>query len=213
MDKNSINSCLMLAVNLETPVSLGCLFDSDNLKDTGIELDSHITLLYAQGREIDSSGLLSDIKDILGSDDYNWLHGMIKNDEFYSVLDMFELGMFNNDSDYLILKLRKGTELYRILGLINKSLSIKYGVKSDFSEYIPHMSLAELEPGTAEKYLNSITVKEILENSIFFILYLLISYGKSNETEDRKQKFLTSEKCVDRFFRLKNLKKELTDLL
>jgi len=213
MDKNSINSCLMLAVNLETPVSLGCLFDSDNLKDTGIELDSHITLLYAQGREIDSSGLLSDIKDILGSDDYNWLHGMIKNDEFYSVLDMFELGMFNNDSDYLILKLRKGTELYRILGLINKSLSIKYGVKSDFSEYIPHMSLAELEPGTAEKYLNSITVKEILENSIFNIEDLLISYGKSNETEDRKQKFLTSEKCVDRFFRLKNLKKELTDLL
>ena len=42
-DKNEINSCLMLAMNLSTPVSLGCVFKEEDLKDTGVELDSHIT--------------------------------------------------------------------------------------------------------------------------------------------------------------------------
>ena len=45
MESDVLNSCLMLAVNLDTPVSLGCIFDEEDLKDTGIELDSHITLL------------------------------------------------------------------------------------------------------------------------------------------------------------------------
>lgn len=212
MDTNALNSCLMLAVNLDTPVSLGCLFDTSDLKDTGIELDSHITLLYAQGKKIDYAGLLDDIKDILGDSDYNWLREMIKNDEFYSVLDMFELGQFNNDSDYLILKLRKETELYRILRLINKSLSIKYGVGSDFTDYIPHLSLAELEPGTAEKYLKSETVQHIIQESAFNIEDLFISYGLSNEPNDRKQRFLTSDKCISRYFRLQNLRKELDEI-
>ena len=212
MDTNALNSCLMLAVNLDTPVSLGCLFDTSDLKDTGIELDSHITLLYAQGKEIDHTGLLGDIKDILGDSDYSWLRGMIKNDELYSVPDMFELGQFNNDSDYLILKLRKETELFRILGLLNKSLSIKYGVRSDFTDYVPHLSLAELEPGKAGKYLESETVRQVIQESAFNIEDLFISYGFSNEPDDRKQRFLTSEKCISRYFRLQNLRKELENL-
>ena len=147
MDKREINSCLMLAMNLSTPVSLGCVFEESDLKDTGVELDSHITLLYAQGKKIDYTGLLSSVKDILGDEDWRWLEGMIRGDEFYSVLDLFELGSFENDSDYIILKLRKGTPLFKTLSLINKGLSIKEDVKSEFSTYIPHMSLAELEPG------------------------------------------------------------------
>ena len=47
MDKE-INSCLMLAMNLSTPVSLGCVFKESDLKDTGVELDSHITQDLAQ---------------------------------------------------------------------------------------------------------------------------------------------------------------------
>ena len=212
METENINSCLMLAVDLSTPVCLGCVFKEEDLKDTGIELDSHITILYAQGKRIEHTGLLSDIKQLLGKEDYEWLEGMIKNDESYKVLDSFDLGMFNNDSDYVVLKLRKGTELYRILSLINKGLSIKFGVKSDFDSYIPHVSLAELEPGKAEGYLKSDLLREVLEDSIFGIEDLFISYGTSNEPEDREQRFLTSEKCIDRFFRLINLKKELKEL-
>lgn len=212
METNALNSCLMLAVNLDTPVSLGCIFDSADLKDTGVELESHITLLYAQSREIDYTGLLEDIKGIVGYEDYKWLYGMIENDDKYRVLDLFDLGKFENDSDYVILKLRKGTELYRILRLINKGLSIKHEVKSDFADYIPHVSLAELEPGTAQKYMESETLLGILEDSVIGIEDLLISYGTSNEPEDRKQKYLTNLKCIDRYFRLENLKKELQEL-
>jgi len=212
MDKREINSCLMLAMNLSTPVSLGCVFEESDLKDTGVELDSHITLLYAQGKKIEYGGLLSSIKDILGDEDWRWLEGMIRGDEFYSVLDLFELGSFENDSDYIILKLRKGTPLFKTLSLINKGLSIKEDVKSEYSTYIPHLSLAELEPGKAGKYLESDILKEILSDSAVSVEDLFISYGTSSEPTDREQRWLTSWKNVDRFFRIINLKKELESL-
>ena len=207
-----INSCLMLAMNLSTPISLGCVFEESDLKDTGVELDSHITLLYAQGKKIEYSGLLSSIKDILGDEDWRWLEGMIRGDEFYSALDLFELGSFENDSDYIILKLRKGTPLFKTLSLINKGLSIKEDVKSEFSTYIPHMSLAELEPGKAGKYLENNILKEILLDSVVSVEDLFISYGTSSESTDREQRWLTSWKNVDRFFRIINLRKELESL-
>ena len=212
-DKNEINSCLMLAMNLSTPVSLGCVFKEEDLKDTGVELDSHITLLYAQGKRIEYKGLLDSIRELIGEEDWNWLMGMIRGDEFYSVLDLFELGLFENDSDYVILKLRKGTPLFRVLSLINKGLSIKEGVKSEFSSYIPHLSLAELEPGKGKEYVTNETLHEILEDSIVGVEDLFISYGAANEPEDREQRWLTSEKNISRFFRLINLKKELESLM
>ena len=85
METNALNSCLMLAVNLDTPVSLGCVFDSADLKDTGVELESYITLLYAQSREIPYTGLLNDIKEIIGYEDYKWLYDMIENEDKYRV--------------------------------------------------------------------------------------------------------------------------------
>ena len=207
-----INSCLMWAVNLETPVSLGCLFDSEDLKDTGIEIDSHITLLYAQGKVIDRKNLLEEIRDILGPDDYNWILEFIQGDSSYRVLDVFDLGCFENDSDYLVLKLRKETEVYKALSLINKSLSIKYGVTSDFAQYTPHITLAELQPGTVKKYLESDVVRLVLEDSVYNFEDLFISYGTANEPVNRKQYYLTNYKCLDRFFRLLRLKKEVDEL-
>ena len=213
MEKDStLNSCLMLAINLETPVSLGCVFDSDDLKDTGVEVESHITLLYAQGKEIEHKNLLNDIKDILGQEDYKWIEGLIKEGEVYRVFDSFELSMFDGDSDYVILKLKKETALYKVLQLINKSMSIKFGVKSDFLEYVPHLSLAELKPGTASKYLDSEKLHNILDDSVYSIEDFLISYGTANEPKDRKQYYLTSFKCIDRFFRIERLEKELEEL-
>ena len=211
--QSEINSCLMLAMNLSTPVSLGCVFKEEDLKDTGVELDSHITLLYAQGKKIEWKGLLDDIRELIGEEDWGWLMGLIRGDEFYSVFDLFELSLFENDSDYVILKLRKGTPLFRVLSLINKGLSIKFGVKSEFAEYKPHLSLAELEPGKAKEYVTNEVLIQILEDSIVGVEDLFISYGTSNEPEDREQRWLTSEKNISRFFRLINLKKELESLL
>lgn len=211
--QSEINSCLMLAMNLSTPVSLGCVFKESDLKDTGVELDSHITLLYAQGKKIEWKGLLDDIRELIGEEDLGWLMGLIRGDEFYSVFDLFELSLFENDSDYVILKLRKGTPLFRVLSLINKGLSIKFGVKSEFAEYKPHLSLAELEPGKAKEYVTNEVLIQILEDSIVGVEDLFISYGTSNEPEDREQRWLTSEKNISRFFRLINLKKELESLL
>ena len=68
MENKELNSCLMLAVNLDCPISLKVMFDEPDLKDTGVELDSHITLLYAQGKEIDRSRLVYDMKEILGDE-------------------------------------------------------------------------------------------------------------------------------------------------
>ena len=207
---NEINSCLMLAVNLMTPVDLAYIFDGSDLKDTGIELDSHITLLYAQGKEIPKDNIISDLKDIIDYPEFLDLY--CKNQVSYRALDIFDLSSFENDSDYIILKLKKNFDLYNKLCLINKGLRIQYGVSSDFDQYTPHVSLAELNPGTAEKYLNDDKLKSILEDTYINFEDIMLSYGKSNEP-DRKQYFLTQFKCVDRFFRVLGLQKDNSEIL
>jgi len=198
----------MLAVNLDCPVSLKALFDEADLKDTGVELDSHITLLYAQGKEIDRKGLMSDIQTILGDEEYFEFIERIKDAKEFPVFDVFELGSFENDSDYLILKLKKESSIYPWLSQINKALRIRYDVSSDFADYTPHLSLAELMPGTVGKYLEAEEIKHVLTDSVVSLDDIMISYGPSNEPEDRKQYFLTSFHSVDRYFRLQHLKAE-----
>lgn len=206
--ETNLNSCLMLAINLDCPISLKALFDETDLKDTGVELDSHITLLYAQGKEIDRKELLSDIQTILGDEDYDDLMARIHAAKEVSVFDVFELGCFENDSDYLILKLKKDSSIYSWLAQINKALRIRYDVSSDFADYTPHLSLAELKPGTVKKYLESEEIKHVLADSVVSLDDIMISYGLSNEPDDRKQYFLTAFHSVDRYFRLQHLKAE-----
>lgn len=213
MDNNEINSCLMWAVDLETPVDFGSIFDLADLKDTGIELDSHITLLYAQGKTIERDSLLDDIKNILNPNDYQNFYELCKEVNQEEVLDFFDLDKFENDSDYIILKLKKDKEIFKYLRLINKGLRLKYNVSSDFDNYVPHITIAELQPGTAKKYIKSGDLHKVLECSLFDFEDLFISYGTSNEPEDRKKYFLTQFKNIDRFFRLEHLKKSNEEIL
>ena len=208
MDTKDINSCFMLAINLDCPISLKVMFDEGDLKDTGVELDSHITLLYAQGKTIERENLLSDVRGILGEDGYWDFMEKIRTPKEVPVFDVFDLGSFENDSDYLILKLKPGSSLYEPLRRINRGLRIKYDVSSDFDSYTPHLSLAELQPGTAEKYLNSNDLNHFLQDSVVSLEDFMVSYGLSNEPEDRKQYFLTGFHSVDRYFRLRYLKSE-----
>ena len=202
-DNNSINSCLMLAMGLYTPVDLGSIFDSADYKGTGLELDTHITLLYAQGKILPRKMILNDLKTILGE---SWpsFDNMIKDITKEKVFKLFDLSNFENDSDYLVLKLKKESDIYENLKLINLSLRKKYNVGSDFSEYSPHITLAELVPGTSKKYLDSECLIRVLENSLIDFEDIIISHGLTGEVNDRKQYFLTNYKCVDRYFRLRN---------
>ena len=211
-DNNSMNSCLMLAIGLYTPVELGCIFDSADYKGTGLELDSHITLLYAQGKLLPRKMIREDIEVILGEDGWKSFNDLISSVSRIKVFDAFELSSFKNDSDYLILKMKTECDIYEKLRLINLSLRKKYKINSEFTDYTPHITLAELESGKADKYLNSECLKKVLNNSLIDFEDLILSHGISSEVTDRKQYYLTQYKNVDRYFRLKRLIEENKNL-
>lgn len=205
------NSCLMLNCSLYLPVSLSAIFSREDLKDTGIENESHITLLYAQGKEIPKMNILGDIETILGESEFDDFIEYIKSENTERILDNFEIGSFENDSDYIVLKMKQTSELYKTLGLINKGLRTKYEVVSEYS-YTPHISLAELQPGTARKYLKDPKIKLILEESFVSFEDLVISNGPSNTPVDRLRYNLTTFNAIDYFFHTENMRKENSEL-
>ena len=205
------NSCLMLNCSLYLPVSLSAIFSREDLKDTGIENESHITLLYAQGKEIPRMNILGDVETILGSKEFDDLIEYIKSENTDRILDSFEVGSFENDSDYVVLKMKQSSKFYKTLGLINKGLRMKYEVSSEYS-YTPHISLAELKPGTAKKYLEDPRINLILKDSFVSFEDLVISYGPSNTSVDRLRYNLTTFNAVDYFFHTENMRKENSEL-
>lgn len=211
-DNNSMNSCLMLAVGLYTPVELGSIFDSADYKGTGLELDSHITLLYAQGKILPRKLIKEDINTILGEDGWESLTELCSGTSRIKVFDLFELSSFENDSDYLVLKMKKDMDPYPMLKLVNTGLRKKYKVSSEFADYSPHITLAQLNPGTVNKYLESECLRNVLRDSVIDFEDIVISFGYSGEENDRKQYFLTQYKNIDRYFRLSRLKEWNKDL-
>lgn len=203
------NSCLMMNCSLYLPVSLSSIFDKGDLKDTGIENEPHITLLYAQGKEIPRMKILADIETILGDEVWDRFIKFIKDENTEKVNKYFELGSFENDSDYIVLKLNADAEeVYETLGLINKGLSVKYDVKSSFSTYTPHITLAELQPGTAKKYMENKTLETVLKDSYVSFEDLVLSIGPSNTPVDRLRYNLTTFNAVDYYFYVENNRKE-----
>lgn len=200
-------SCLMLACNLLTPISLGSIFLDDDLQDTGIELDSHITILYAPGKLINKAEILRKI----GSRNISYIQELIREDYYPAVFDLFELSSFSNESDYVVLRLKDTTELYQKLKWLNSELSKEYQVKSEFGTYKPHLTLAELKPGKAAKYLESDLLKRVLGDSAIQPEDYVISYS-FRDSKDFIQHDLTQNKTVDRIFRIRDLQSDLDDL-
>ena len=200
-------SCLMLACNLLTPISLGSIFLDDDLQDTGIELDSHITILYAPGKLINKAEILKKI----GSRNISYIQELVKEDYYPAVFDLFELSSFSNESDYVVLRLKDTTELYQKLKWLNSELSKEYQVKSEFGTYKPHLTLAELKPGKATKYLESDLLKRVLRDSAIQPEDYVISYS-FRDSKDFIQHDLTQNKTVDRIFRIRDLQSDLDDL-
>ncbi len=83
--------------------------------------------------------ILGDIETILGESEFDDFIEYIKSENTERILDNFEIGSFENDSDYIVLKMKQTSELYKTLGLINKGLRTKYEVVSEYS-YTPHIS-------------------------------------------------------------------------
>lgn len=201
------NSCVMLMTSLWTGIDFYAVFDEEDLKDTGIEYDSHITALYAGDLVIPRNEVLENIKLSL-SDYWTDLENLLKENEKLKVSDHFEISKFENDSDYVIFKLREDSDIYKLMTLMNKGLVRTYGINSEFATYTPHMTLAELEVGTASKYMFSPLLSKIYENAVFSLDDLVISYGRKDKPGEYKQYNLTSFNAVTRYFRQKELERD-----
>lgn len=212
-----INTCLMLCMSLETPVDLCYCFNDEDLKY--VEPESHITLLYAPSFEPsreEIKNILTDIKNILPTDDYLALIGMLKEAKYFPenwfgsvfVLDLFQ----NDDGDYLILKLNKGEDpyadfVYKICFLIHKAFKTKWEVETNFPDYTPHITLAKVEPGEGKKYISQPSFNKILKDSHLSWSDIVLSLGETGVTEDRTQWQITHFNAVQRYFDLKEAKK------
>lgn len=196
----------MLACDLETPVSLASVFEPGDLKDTGIEYDSHITLLYAGNKFIDHK---TDLKWKLFDPIREYLQKQEENEDGpqVPVLEYFDLSNFENKSGYVILKMKENSDIYKILQDLNKGLSEEYGIVSEYGKYTPHLTLAELEPGLTSKYMESETLKLILQASTVHFEDLIISYSEEGK-EGYDIHNLTTTFAVDRFFRIRELMRE-----
>ena len=194
------NTCIMLATPFYTPVDLRCVFEDVDLKGEGVVIDSHITIIYAKELIIPKEDILKDMIVFLG-EEFDEFEDMLKRNDKFKVMDLFELGTFNNDnSSYVVLKMKKEGMGWDYLESINKAISRKYDIKSDFSEYNPHITLAEVKPGEADKYLESKKLRLILEDSKISVDDVIVSYG-SPETE-WKQYHVTNFHALDRFFKI-----------
>lgn len=200
-------SCLMLACNLLTPISLGSIFLDDDLKDTGIETDSHITILYAPGKIIDKTEILKKI----GLKTISYIKELATSETYPPVFDLFELSSFSNESDYVILRLKESTELYQKLKWLNSELSKDYKVTSEFGKYKPHLTLAELKVGKAGKYLKHDILQKVLKDSAVQPEDFVISYS-IRDNKNFIQHDLTHNRSVDRIFRIRDLQRDLDSL-
>ena len=190
-------SCIMLSCNLSTPIPFGSFFREEDLQGTGVELDSHITLLYAPELFIDRHEALKEI----GDNNISYIKSIVENETFFEVPELFELSSFSGESDYVILKLKERSELFAKLKWVNSKLSSKFKVVSEFEKYVPHLTLAEVKKGSANKYVNDSALKRVIKNSLFQPEDFVIGYDYTKD--DYRVYSMTTNKTADRFFRVR----------
>lgn len=197
-----MNSCLMLGCTLYTGVDFTAAFKSEDLIGQGIERDSHLTVLYSEGQEIPKKELPEVMETILGETDWENLISEFKAQNPKPVTEYFSLGVFSGDGqDFLVLLLQPDTPLYDTLQILNTGLKGHYGVKTKFSDYKPHMTLAAFKEGVAKDYIFNPVLGLILEKATFTLDDFILSYGLPDEPDDRKRYQITTENAVSRYFR------------
>lgn len=208
---NNLNSCVMIAANLIAPVSLACLFKPEDLAEGGVVYDSHLTLNYAPNISLTNKDVIEFLSTsavvkntIPGGDFTEYIKNLSRKDP-RDVLDLFYLGYFENDEDYLVLKLRKDTEEFKVFNAMRKAIGKNLDMPG--SDYNPHITLANLKPGTVRKYFNDYTVNSVLKDTQFVFEDLILSIGKTGEN-DYNVWNLTCNNGGDRFFRIRSLTEE-----
>lgn len=197
-----MNSCIMLAVSLNTPIDLNSVIKEDDLKGDGIIQDSHITIIYGKEMRIPVDEVLPTVSESLGENEYSVFTEVLKDSFKFKVLNLFDLDVFEKDDyDYLILKLKKGNEIHDKLSKINNGLESKWNITSDFPEYNPHITLAELIPGSGRKYLSNNILLNVLGDSKVGLEDLVMSYGEDGGPFDKWN--VTTYHAVERLFREK----------
>lgn len=192
MEKNT-SSYLLLAVDLEMPLSLGTFFED------GIQFDSHITLLDSK-TSLDLDRVYEEARRLKIIE---FLEAAQKNDPI-PVNSLFDLDYF--PSGYVVLRLKEDSSLYRYLKMVHFSLYDKFKPVTDFKDkYEAHLTLAK-----AEMPENVEALEMVLRDSTVKFEDILFSY----ENGDDKFKVidLTHYSSVDRFFRTERLRREVKDL-
>ena len=192
----------MLGLTFWTGIDLTAAFKDEDLMANGIERDSHITVLYSEGKELPRTDLVGIMSTILGKLEWENLIKEFKDQTPKKIIDHFSLGMFEGDGqDYLVLRLQPDSPLYNTLHILHTGLKGHFGVKTKFPDYKPHMTLATLEKGKAKDYMFNPTLGLILEKATFTTDDFIISYGDSGVYEDYKRYQITTENAVSRYFR------------
>lgn len=187
-------SYLLLAVDLEMPLSLGTFFED------GIQHDSHITLLDSK-KELDKDKLYEASRQLKFLE---FLEAAQKNDPI-PVNDLFDLDYF--PSGYVVLRLKENSSLYRYLKMVHFSLYDQFQPITDFEDkFNAHITLAKSEmPKNVEG------LEMVLKDSTVKFEDLLFS--QETEKEGKFKVYdLTNHNSIDRYFRIQRLKNECNDL-
>ena len=203
-----MKSKLIWKIGLYTPISLTCsIKDEDRMGSQNF--DPSILILDAGEKVLPRVTLLSDIKLILGTQDYETFNNLCKreNDEKH-VLDFFDLGVINNgvDSESIVLKLKTDNLIYDSVNLIRKGIGVKFKINTRSENYTPYISLVEVSKGSSPKYVNNGSLLAILRDSKFDLEDLALAITDIDNVE--KDYYLTQYKAVDRYFRIQNDEKD-----
>ena len=132
--------CVMVYLNIPNWDSIVSHIDKSDLykpeeRRYGYETDPHVTILFGLYKEVSDEDVFNVFKDIKPTDISIDVNG----------IDIFE----NDDFDVVKMNVRPG-----ILNSLNKELS-KLPHTTDYPEYKPHITMAYVQKGQGQKYIES----------------------------------------------------------
>lgn len=137
--------CVMVYPKVDNWDEITSIIDKDDIYDPepryGVETDPHVTILYGLHPEVTPQDVENVINKFRGKDLSINING---------------IGKFDGDDKFNVVKLNVDSP---ILHDMNSELS-KLPHTSDFPDYNPHMTMAYVKPGKADKYLSGDYRKE-----------------------------------------------------